>query len=42
MDVAVDILKGSPTFGNYAICELRGENYFRFLFLKVSHMDLWF
>ena len=30
LDVAVDIRKGSPTFGQHVVCELTGENYRQF------------
>lgn len=30
IDVAVDIRKGSPTFGKYVACELTGENHLQF------------
>ena len=30
MDVAVDIRKGSPTYGKYAMCELTEENHRQF------------
>jgi len=30
LDVAVDIRKGSPTFGQYGICRITGENHRQF------------
>lgn len=34
MDVAVDIRKGSPTFGKYVTCEMSGENHRQFFIPK--------
>ena len=34
MDVAVDIRKGSPTFGRYVTCEMSGENHRQFFIPK--------
>lgn len=34
MDVAVDIRKGSPTFGKYVTCEMSGENHRQFFVPK--------
>lgn len=34
MDVAVDIRKGSPTFGKYVSCEMSGENHRQFFIPK--------
>ena len=34
MDVAVDIRKGSPTYGKYVTCEMSGENHRQFFIPK--------
>lgn len=34
LDVAVDIRKGSPTYGKYVSCELTGENHRQFFIPK--------
>jgi dTDP-4-dehydrorhamnose 3,5-epimerase len=34
MDVAVDIRKGSPTFGQYVVAELTGDNHRQFFVPK--------
>ena len=34
LDVAVDIRKGSPTYGKYAMCELTEENHRQFFVPK--------
>ncbi len=34
LDVAVDIRKGSPTYGRYVSCELTGENHRQFFIPK--------
>ena len=34
VDVAVDIRKGSPTYGKYAMCELTGDNHRQFFIPK--------
>ena len=34
MDVAVDIRKGSPTYGKYVMCELTGDNHRQFFIPK--------
>lgn len=39
LDVAVDIRKGSPTFGKYVSVELTEDNHRQFLFLVVLLMD---
>ena len=39
LDVAVDIRKGSPTFGKYVSVELTEDNHRHFLFLVVLLMD---
>lgn len=35
LDVAVDIRKGSPTFGQYIACELTGDNHRQFFIPRV-------
>lgn len=41
LDVAVDIRKGSPTYGKHVAVELSEENNCSFLFPGVLLMDLW-
>ena len=40
LDVAVDIRKGSPTFGKHVSVELTEDNHRQFLFRVASHMVL--
>ena len=39
LDVAVDIRKGSPTFGQHVAVELTEDNHRRFLYLVALRMD---
>ena len=41
LDIAVDIRKGSPTFGKWVSVELSEDNKGRFLSPTVLRMDLW-